>query len=351
MHHSIVFAQPDTFAGWPANNGIWAWQDGEIVIGCVTGAFIAQPGHNIIEPYSNRLLRSTDSGATWTIETPAGYVGTGGAPSPLTVPLDFSNPGFAIRVSGVGYHGSDERRGSFFASADRGRNWSGPFALTGLSEHPELAGEAISARTDTLVMGPSEMLVFLSAYGGVRWKTDRAFCAHTADGGQTFTFRGWLVPGDDPFRSVMPSTVRLADGTLVSAVRRRRIDADVCWVDAIASTDSGFHWQVLGKVGDTGAWNGNPPALALCRDGHLCCVYGNRDRRVMAARLSTDSGRTWQEETILRNDFYAPDDEPDFGYPRLTCLPDGSLLALYYWSTAEHPHQHIAATHWTQADR
>jgi len=179
--------------------------------------------------------------------------------------------------------------------------------------------------------------------GGKRWKSDRAFCARTRDGGQSFTFLNWLTPLDDPHRSVMPSTVRLPDGRLVSAVRRRRTDANICWVDAYTSPDEGASWQFLSQVGDTGAWNGNPPALARLPDGRLCCAFGNRDRRVMLARLSADGGRTWPDELVLRDDFFAPDDEPDLGYPRLVCLT-GGLLAVYYWSNAERPYQHIAAT-------
>jgi hypothetical protein len=344
VRHFLAFYQPEIFAGWPANNGLWSWSDGEILIGCVTGPFISQTGHNINEPYTHHLLRSTDSGTTWGIETPAGYVGTGGLPANLPGPLDFRAPGFALRVAGAGYHGSDELRGAFFCSADRGHNWSGPFAFNGLNEDPELIGEAFSPRTDCVVLGQKEMVVLLSVRGGKRWQTDRAFCAATRDGGLTFTFRGWLTPGDDSHRSVMPATVHMPGGTLVSVVRRRRTDADVCWLDAYASLDNGATWKWLSKVGDTGQWNGNPPALARLADNRLCCVYGNRDRRVMIARLSLDNGRNWQEEIVLRDDFYAADDEPDFGYPRLVCLPGGDLLTVYHWSTAGNPYQHIAAT-------
>ena len=349
MIHSIAYSDPQLFAGWPANNGMWSWPDGEILTGCVTGCFVVQPGHNLVEPHTQRLLRSLDGGATWQVETPAGYAGSGGDPQALHEPLCFTLPGFALRVAGAGYHGSDEPRGALYASIDRGRSWSGPFTLGGLNEHPEVFGESFSPRTDTLqVLGPHEALLFLSVRGGKRWKTDRAFCAHTADGGRTFTFRAWLVPPADPFRSVMPATVRLADGTLVSAARRRRTDADVCWVDVFSSPDGGWSWTCLGKVGDTGAWNGNPPALALLDDGRLCCVFGDRTRRLMLARLSPDGGRAWGEERVLRDDFYAPDDEPDFGYPRLAQVPGGDLLALYYWATTAHPQQHIAATRWRE---
>jgi hypothetical protein len=118
------------------------------------------------------------------------------------------------------------------------------------------------------------------------------------------------------------------------------------WIDAYRSQDNGATWTLLRRVGEAGGWNGNPPALARLRDGRLCCVYGNRTRRQILARLSADGGRTWGQECVLRDDFQSIDDEPDLGYPRLTQRPDGRLLTLYYWATKEHPQQHIAATIW-----
>ena len=345
MSHTIAYYDPKIFAGWPANNGLWVFPDGEILVGCVTGPYSRQPGHNLLEPFTQRLLRSLDGGETWQVETPPGYVGSGGEPCPPKTPLDFTAPGFALRLAGAGYHGSDEPRGAFYASADRGITWVGPYALTGLHTHPELEGEAFSMRTDYLALGQHAALVFLSVRGGKRWKTDRAFCAQTEDGGMSFSFLGWMVPVADPHRSVMPSTVRLPGGALVSTLRRRRTDEEICWIDAYHSQDGGKSWQLLGKVGDTGGWNGNPPALACLQDGRLVCAYGDRDRRKMIAQTSHDGGQTWKNETVLREDF-AGDDEPDFGYPRLCQLPSGELLAVYYWATDSHPQQHIAATRW-----
>ena len=239
----------------------------------------------------------------------------------------------------------NEPRGAFYASIDRGHTWAGPYALTGLPNNPELEGEAFSPRTDYILLGKHAALVFLSVRGGKRWQTDRAFCALTIDGGMSFSFLSWMVPNADLYRSVMPSTVRLPGGTLVSTLRRRRTDGEVCWIDAFGSRDEGINWQFLGMVGDTGAWNGNPPALVCLQDGRLCCAYGDRQRRKMVARTSRDGGQNWQNETVLREDF-AGDDEPDFGYPRIAQLPSGEMLAVYYWATDSYPQQHIAATHW-----
>ena len=142
----------------------------------------------------------------------------------------------------------------------------------------------------------------------------------------------------------MPATVSVQK-SLVSVIRRRAVPEDRCWIDAYGSGDGGLTWEPLGKVGDTGAGNGNPPALLRLANGRLCCVYGRRDIRQMIARYSRDNGRSWGEEIVLRDDFYG-DRPASFGYPRLVQRSDGQLMALYYWAVRDLPEQHIAASVW-----
>jgi hypothetical protein len=122
--------------------------------------------------------------------------------------------------------------------------------------------------------------------------------------------------------------------------------ADQGWIDAYGSSDDGQSWSYLGRVGEAGGWNGNPPALVRLQDGRLCCAYGNRARRQIVARFSPDEGRSWGAEAVLRDDFDSVDGEPDLGYPRLVQRADGCLVVVYYWATRAHPRQHIAATLW-----
>jgi len=345
MRHTTIYAPQDQFTGWPANNGLWSWKD-EILVGCSVGAFKAQTGHSISGPIHSELLRSLDGGETWAAETPAGYLNDPQPLKDLDRRLDFSGDGFAMRVVGTGYHGTDEPDGGFFVSADRGRTWGGPYRFRGLAEHGDLQSLQMTPRTDYLVTGSQSCLLFLSVRDPDTWGADRVFCARTDDAGNSFCFVSWMVPPTDPYRAVMPSTVRCTDGTLVSAVRRRDMQGGPCWIDAYSSADGGRMWTHLCRVGETGEWNGNPPALAHLRDGQLCCVYGNRSRKQMIARFSVDQGQTWEPEIVLREDLNSIDGEPDFGYPRLTQRPDGRLMAIYYWATKDHPQQHIAATIW-----
>lgn len=344
FRHNIAFVRDGTFAGWPANNGLWSWGGQEILVGCSTGELKVQPGHNVGEKIDSILLRSLDGGENWTAERPERFVGSGAALHPLDLALDFSLSGFILRITGTGYHGSEEKRGGFFASTDRGKYWYGPYRFTGLGGAPQLRGLELTPRTDYLVNGPQDCLALLSARDPLRWGSDRVFSARTTDGGLRWQFASWMVPPSDPFRAVMPSTVRCSPSRLVSAVRRRNMAAGECWIDAYLSPDGGQSWAFLSRVGETGGGNGNPPALVRLLDGRLCCAYGCRTRRQMLARFSLDEGATWEPEIVLRRDFSALDDDADFGYPRLVQRADGKLAAVYYWATQEVPQQHIAVT-------
>ncbi len=346
MKHVTVFEKADTFAAWPANNGMWQWGDNDILVGLTIGAFHEQAGHNVQAPYRSLLAKSSDRGTTWATVEPHNFVGRSERLKKLQHKIDFTDSQFAMRVEGCSYHGNESTCGSFFITSDRGNTWHGPYTFNGLDESKELAGLEITARTDYIVESPQQCLLMMSARSG-GLETDRVFCARTCDGGQSFQFVAWVVAPNDPHRAVMSSTVQYSSQELISVIRRRQADSDNCWIDAYRSSDAGQHWEHAGFVAKTGAWNGNPPALALTSDKKLCCVYGERDSCRMIARYSSDFGKNWDEHIILRDDFIRDRyDDPDFGYPRLISRSDGKMLACYYWATAEKPCQHIAATIW-----
>ena len=341
MEQFVVASELGKFCGWPANNGVWTWDGGrEILVGFSHGKFDERSGHNTFgqaepaEGIDSLLACSRD----------------GGTPSPAPGRIAFDQPGFALRAVGVGYHGSDAPQGSFFYSTDRGHTWQGPFQFTGLMEDANLKEMDCATRTGYLVTGRDSSLIFMSARpkknGGGR---DKTFVAETTDDGKTFHFVSWIVPLADPHRAVMPAVVRLKDGTIVAALRRRIPDDDKtpCWVDCYGSKDNGRTWAFLSRVGETGGGNGNPPALVALKDGRLACAYRDRSRVKLFARLSADGGRSWAEEIVVREDFQ-PDKfgDKDFGYPRLVQNNRGELVALYYWATKALPQQQIAATIW-----
>ncbi|MEZ5104788.1 MAG: sialidase family protein [Draconibacterium sp.] len=374
----IVYAQEGRYAAWPANNGAFIFSGDEILVGFTEGTYKLQSGHNIDKPYTSWLARSTDGGETWNAYDPENFVGDlGDQPELKKVeePIDFQSSGFVMRIVGCSYHGSDDPRGHFFYSYDRGVNWNGPFSFGDLLNLPEIQkyglGE-ITPRTDYVVTGTNECLVLFSARVKGEFGTDRLFCMKTVDGGQSFQFMGWVVKpfledeasesfkvplytdeSKNPYatqcRAVMSQTFMLEDGKLLSVMRRKwapKGAAPENWVDAYASVDGGKTWKFQSKVGDAGEGNGNPPALAVMADGRLCAVFGERQFGTILAAYSSDEGKTWSEPQILMDGFWSEDMElDDMGYPRVVTRSDGKMVAIFYYSTKEHLH-HIHATIW-----
>jgi hypothetical protein len=345
--HVTVFHEPGKFAAWPANNGVWLWNGEEILVGLTVGPYEVKSGHNLGEPHISLLARSKDAGKTWESFDPDNFVGDGGELAELANPISLKDPDFALRVTGIGYHGNVLQEGGFYYSMDRGTSWSGPFALKGLETIPALDSMELSPRTDYIINEDRSLQVFLSARKPDVFGSDRLFCARSQDGGLTFELQSWVVPLGDPYRAVMSSTVRCSDSKLVSSVRRREIGTERCWIDSYVSEDNGNTWKFLSKVGDTGPENGNPPALLHLRDGRLVCAYGQRERQQIIARISDNEGAGWGPEIIVRDGFWADEHgDSDLGYPRMVQLGNGKILTLYYWATEEKKEQQIAATIW-----
>tara|TARA_R110002124_G_scaffold286927_4_gene469289 strand:- start:5202 stop:6488 length:1287 start_codon:yes stop_codon:yes gene_type:complete len=378
--HVVVYQEEDKFLGWPANNGAWSADGVNMLVGFTRGDYeLIKDNHNIGGNQESWLARSTDMGKTWEGYDPKNYVGDfGKEPELLTLdnPINFSHPQFAMRIVGTSYHGAEDQRGHFFYSYNAGKSWSGPYRLGAddIREWPELKNTTLPAqteltpRTDYLVKGKDECLVFMSVREKDQFGTDRLFSMRTMDGGRTFSFLNWIVPPfdekkvdlsikvkleeddalnphPDQCRAVMSQTVILENGKLISAMRRRYEGHN--WVDAYVSEDDGKSWNFLSEVGDAGAGNGNPPALNITDDGRLVAIFGNRkEPGTMMVVYSDNEGVSWSNPKILRDGYGSEDMETiDLGYPLLLKREDGKMVALYYWSTKEDLH-HIAATIW-----
>ena len=282
--HTVVYHQPSSWAAVPANNGgngpTWQWGD-ELLVGFTRGTYSdARLGHQCSydTPFDSWLARSVDGGETWTVARPEPYVSQGLAATSPPGRLDFTGPGFVMRVVGNGYHGNQGAQ--WFCSEDRGETWRGPYGFGDLLMCQELRELEFTGRTAYLVNSPQDLFLFGSARqrqgaNPLDVVYDRAFIARTTDGGGTFSFVSWLVGWDDPYRSVMPAPVRIASKTLVVALRRKSGTAN--WIDCYVSHDNASMWTFLSKVGkteDENHFNGNPPALVQMADGRLCCVFG-----------------------------------------------------------------------------
>lgn len=350
VEHVVVYRQSGRFGGWPANHGMWNWGD-ELLVGFSAGYFKDNgPDRHAIDhdkPEEHLLARSLDGGRSWAIENPAqqgALVPRGKALHGTELPgvvdrpwtdcpggIDFAHPDFAMTLRMSDNNGGQSR---FYYSTDRGHHWQGPFKF------PLLGQSGISARTDYLVNGRQDCLVFLTASKSTGGE-GRPLCARTTDGGKTWNFVSFIAP-KPPGYSIMPSTVRVGQHGLLSAVRVR--DGERSWLEAYFSPDDGRQWLLRSKPADTG--EGNPAAMLRLGEGRICITYGVRAEPFgMRARLSADDGRTWGEEITLRSDGGGR----DLGYPRSVQRPDGKVVTVYYFNDDPRKTRYIAATIWDPA--
>lgn len=197
-----------------------------------------------------------------------------------------------------------------------------------------------------MIEGKHQALVILTA-AKKNGKEGRLFCARTKDGGVHWTFVSFIGDESTGF-SIMPSTVRLPNGTLL-ATSRTKGPNDTNWIDLYRSTDHGAHWTLEAKpVPSTGAHSGNPPFLLRLKDGRLCLTYGYRSEPYgIRARLSKDDGKTWGDEIVLRSDGAAW----DLGYVRSVQRADGKIVTVYYFAEQVSSERVIDATIWDPGPR
>ncbi|MBM3288770.1 MAG: exo-alpha-sialidase [Candidatus Hydrogenedentes bacterium] len=347
--HVKVYCEKGRFGGWPANHGIWCWGD-EILVGYGRGFYkdLGPTRHHIDreKPEEHWLARSLDGGVTWALEHPAekGYLiprgealhgtETPGLPIPalmdLKEPIDFTDPNFAMTLRMESAASGTSR---FEYSYDRGHTWRGPYRL------PNFGASGTAARTDYIVNGPRDAFIFITAAKPDK-QEGRPICARTTDGGLTWTRVSDIGPEPSGF-AIMPSTVRISDTELFTTIRRR--DGTFRWMTAWRSVDNGATWtQEANPVDYLG--EGNPPMLNKLRDGRLCVTYGFRAFPFsIRGRLSTDNGKTWGPQILVRGNGR----DRDIGYVRSVQRADGKMVSVYYFDDeATGPERYIGATIW-----
>lgn len=354
--HAIVYRRPGTFAGWPANYGLWAWEN-EIVCVFATGHLGERSENLHLEDqhhaFTPAQARSLDGGLTWQAEPFQGQVpgalslsadehlirllkaGPNVDPArdltTLRTPIDFSDGEQIVMAARTGISGHSVSW--FYVSDNRARSWGGPFRFKGL----EFQEDALCARTDVVALARHDALFMLTAPKS-DGKEGRIFCARTRDGGLSFASQGFVWDEKTGY-AIMPASVRLADGAIFTVVRRKTCNENS--LEAYRSTDLGRNWLYVGTpVANTGSM-GNPPALIALRNGTLVLLYGFRDAPFgLRGAVSRDSGQTWSEPFILRDD----GGDADLGYPRAVARQDGKIVVVYYFNDRNGPERFIAAS-------
>ena len=348
IEHVFVAGGPDSFCGWPANNGVWQW-DNEILVGFTEGEFIASESHNLKGIQHSKFARSLDGGDTWKVFDPENFLDDDNiqwkpkGKTRLDTALSFTDLGFVLRVFASGYHGNDDPDAGFYYSYDRGATWKGPHHFGGLNALPEIRGKVLTPRTDYIATSDDHCFWFITVDEPLR----RIACIETSDGGLTFDFVSWVTPATESYSAIMPQTIKLSNGDYLLAFRRinKPKTPIESGIDFYISKDNCKTWNFLSTIVEF-VDNSNPPAIVEMADGRICCIYGDRDKEVLAGKYSDDKGATWGDEFVIRDEYKSVDGWADMGYPRLVQRPDGKLVAMYYWASAEHPQQHIACSIW-----
>ena len=350
--HVTVRHEKGRFFGWPANGGIWSW-DNEILVQYRHGEFQDRPtgSHdiNFDKPIVIDQSRSLDGGLTWTHQTTPIHSTESDEEillknvQNLAAPIDFSDPNTILKFEWAGY---------LYYSTDRGVNWRGPFSL------PKFDIVRWQLRTDYLLEDKNTCIAFWS---GSKERLKRAenggmvYLVKTTDGGLTWTKEALvsrLVRPSEQKHDValMPSSVQVSPTKLVTCIRNLTAYPKVGWIECRVSTDNGKTWSLQSTpVGDEAGTT--PPALSRLADGRLVLTYGCRKPPTgptsIRAKLSDDDGRTWSEDLILRS---GGGDE-DIGYTRNAVQPDDRIVTVYYWQEDEKAERDIAATIWTPSAR
>lgn len=360
--NTIVYRQPGRYAGWPANYGIWSWEN-EVVVGFVVG-FHDPAGQfhtrDRTRPMVVLQARSVDGGLTWSVSemaigSPGGRAisadehavpelglkaainaGLGPLPSRCPGEIDFTHPHFALLCARTGLGRGTQAW--FYLSSDRCHTWQGPY------QFPSFGLAGIEARTDYLIDHSGNCLLFLTAAKRTGGEGSGVFCARTRDNGQSFERAGWVTRSRGSGFKIMPSSIRLVNGELRTAVRCQVGPAN--FIDLFGSSDNGDTWRWISRPAPYTGQHGNPPSLIRLpgTTGRIALVYGFRAQPFgIRARISQDGGEHWGDEIILRDDAGCH----DIGYPRSVLLPGGDILSVYYFTDKPDDERYISATRWT----
>lgn len=356
VQHEIVFSEDGKYGGWPANHGIWTWNN-EILVGFVQADYNEKNAG--LHTYNklttkNKYARSFDGGESWEVtdafesgQKAWGY--DNNIPpdksekfKPLTKPIkDFTDKDFILTFL---RHNNDDGPSHFYYSLNKGKTWEGAFSF------PNLITDGIANRTDYIVDGKQSLSVFVTTAKSNK-EEGRVALVRTRDGGLTWDFTSWITEEHGGF-DIMPSSIRISDKELFTTIRTRTEDG-LDLISCYRSIDNGNTWERLkNPVPYTGS-AGSPPALIKLDDGRLALgyIYRSKFGSRVHARFSDDNGNTWNDEVTLRSGDGA---NRDVGYPRITQRTDGKLVLVYYWNhtliDSEKPYRFIAASIFDPSD-
>jgi len=293
-------------------------RDGRIAVVLRGGA-----GHLGIEGRLD-VVFSSDDGKTW---TEPGVVNDS--------PVDDRNPALGQAKDGtlvVGFYRTatytdkggydprlDKPRGVWVTrSQDGGQSWSEPTEI----DVSDIGDACPYGKILTMPDGSMLMCIYGPGIGrsgkAVPGATKRgcSFLYRSTDDGKTWSRYAVVAAGG--FNET--GLARLPSGTLVAAMRTRRLDV---WT--ARSSDGGKTWSEPAKLTPKGV---HPPDLCVLPDGRVLLATGYRltPYGVRGVVGDGEGNFDWQRHFVLVNDSRSS----DCGYPSSVVLKDGRALTVYY---------------------
>lgn len=362
VHHSRICGAPDTYCGHPYQDGIFDFGGGEVAVlhkhAPCDYASQESIGHAVVHSRAKIVMqRSMDGGDTWeeghsvvwdesaSLEQRMAFLRSTGPRGEI----DLSSSDSAIFFARTRLH--DEMRETemqtfSIRSADRGHTWE---------RHPiifpkphvvdpgvPIAGLPIYRDGVPLIELSDGYLVSIFYPEG----ENAPMLYGTGDNGLTWDYLS-TGPSDTSGygRIEYPSVLQVPDGRLLLFTTNNQGTRNCLQV---AESVDGYSWsgyRPIVRVG-TSPWLSRPvvgqstyqlpgnvlyrsPWPMLLRDGRIAVIFARRKPpNGIGLIVSEDSGSTWSDEVILRDD--AP--SSDLGYPVATELDDERIFTAYYFN-------------------
>ena len=364
--HSRIAGGPDLFCAWPWTGGIHNFGTGEIVI-----AYTEKPSaYKTIEDVQHGeaeaklvLCRTLDGGQTWPAEVRHvlrdnngesfdQWIRQGREPQPVDMTGQDAMFLFWRCFARDPWQTGDGRiayRPVTFAmrSTDRGYHWHQPAVIV-----PQYHLDSIYGGTNYLKMPNGTVLAALGGYPhapgsgkSVNEQTAAEAMRATQDEGERragnsllyiskdqglhwYLFSEIAHDGQNQMDVHYPALLRLPNGRLLCTLGYRYLYSGISWTCVTYSDDDGRTWSKPRRINDLG----DQANLCHLSDGRILCIYGYRFVPYgIRGIVSEDDGQTWSDEFVIRDDGAGL----DLGYPVITDLPDGRIMAVYYFNLAE----------------
>ena len=349
LKHVVIYEDPQYYSTFPS---IVRRPDGELIV-----AFRRAPDRRRyggqcahVDPNSYLVLvRSNDNGETWTKHPELIHAHSlGGSQDPcmnqladgtiicssylwLLMPEDAHAP---IKVGSWEFLSSG---GYLMRSTDGGRHWQGPILpppVPGASSTDYFGHPRPALNRGAMLEGADAILYWAVSEDTHGQGRTSVHLMTSTDKGTTWQYR-CPIAEDDRFAFNETSLYETPAGEIVAFVRTTIRVGDTV---IVRSTDRGHSFQPWQDAG----FQGYPHDARRLHDQRVFLVYGYRyEPYGIRARILNPECTDFATapEIVLRDD----GGRPDLGYPWAAVLPDGRVLAVYYFNIAEGT-RHIAGT-------